>query len=122
MISSCCKWLVPVASCSRREASTVANLLCSGVGLEDEVVDLIGPGLVDPVGAVSLQWPVVVPGELFAVVLALKADPDVVPLPELVVDTGVGVDEANADPDVAPLMLLVVVRSGCLVRLRPRTS
>ena len=66
--------------------------------------------------------PVVVSGELFAVVLAPKADPDVVPLPELVVDTGGGGDEANDDPDVVPLMLLVVKRSGCVVRLRPCTS
>ena len=78
-----------MASCSRREASIVANLLCNGAGLEDAVVDLVGPGLVDPVGlvgpgledaAVSLMLPVVVQEELFAVVLPLKADPDIVPL------------------------------------------
>ena len=78
-----------MASCSRREASIVANLLCSGAGLEDAVVDLVGPGLVDPVGlvgpgledaAVSLMLAVVVPEELLAVALALNSDPDVVSL------------------------------------------
>ena len=88
-----------MASCSRREASTVANLFRSDAGLEDEVADIVGPGLVDPGGlvgpgledaavslmlpavvtekaAVSLMLPAVVTMKFFAVLLA-TSDPGV---------------------------------------------
>ena len=134
MISSCCKWLVPVASCSRREASTVANLFCSDAGIEDEVVDLVGPGLVDPGGlvgpgledaavslmlaavvtekaAVSLMLPAVVTKRLFAVVPA-ASDPGVgaLMLPRSLPAEVFAVVLARSDPVVVPLVLHVVAK------------
>ena len=42
LISICCKWLAPVASCRRSAASTVASLLCSDpAGFNEEGVDRI---------------------------------------------------------------------------------